>query len=362
MLTLIRYASRLFFTHVGIMLIGFVSLLQLLDILNNADEILERHGAGLMPMLRYAWLRLPESITYMTPFSVLMGAMLAVARLAQHNEVLALKAAGLSFYRLLLAFVPAALVTAAAHFAFSDYLAPQAARALAQWDAEAAAAGDLEPSASLDKSVWVRDGGTLVHVAIVFDDGRELRGVTVFRRDAFGNLVERITARSASYGEGGWRLFGVERLDLAPGAGGTFVRNMEQPWDTVLTPGHFSDLATPPSGLSLAELVNFAANPDVGNRPTYYYETWMQKRISLPAAILIMLLLAAPVAQGLQRHGGIVAGLAAGLGLGFLYFVTDGFVLALGEAGALPPALAAWSPAVMFASLGGAALIRFEGY
>lgn len=362
MLTLVRYATRLFFTHVGMMLIGFVSLLQLLDILNNADDILARHGAGLTPMLRYAWLRLPESIVYMTPFSVLMGSMLAVARLAQHNEVLALKAAGLSFYRLLLAFVPAALITAGAHFVFSDYLAPSAARALAQWDAEAAADNDSEPSAALDKSVWVRDGATLVHVAIVFDEGRELRAVTVFRRDPAGNLVERVTARAASYTKAGWRLYGVERLDLTPGTGGTFARSMEQPWATALTPGHFSDLATPPSGLSLAELIHFATNPDVGNRPTYYYATWMQKRISLPAAILIMLLLAAPVAQGLQRHGGIVAGLAAGLGLGFLYFVTDGFVLALGEAGALPPAVAAWSPAIMFASLGGAALIRFEGY
>src|SRR3546814_3144490 len=88
----------------------------------------------------------------------------------------------------------------------------------------------------------------------------------------------------------------------------------------------------------------------------------MQKRIALPAAVLIMLLLAAPVAQGLQRHGGIVAGLAAGTGLGFLYFITDGFVLALGEAGAIPPVLAAWTPALIFASLGGAAQIRFGGY
>jgi lipopolysaccharide export system permease protein len=362
MLTLVRYATRLFFTHVGLMLLGFVSLLQLLDILNNTDDILSRHdGSGMSALLYYAWLRLPESILYMMPFSVLMGSLLAVARLAQHNEVLALKAAGLSFYRLLLAFVPAALVTAAVHFAFSDRLAPMASRALAQWDAEAAA-GDEPETTSAEAGIWVRDGPTLVRVAIVFDDGRELRGVTLFRRDGQGNLTERITARAASYAGGTWRLIGIERLDLGGGSGSTFSRSPRMTWSTALTPGHFSDLATPPSGLSLNELIRFSTSQDVGNRPTYYYETWMQKRIALPAAVLIMLLLAAPVAQGLQRHGGIAAGLAAGLGLGFLYFVTDGFVLALGEAGAIPPLLAAWSPPLMFASLGGAALIRFEGY
>lgn len=361
MLTLIRYATRLFFTHVGLMLLGFVSLLQLLDILNNTDDILARHrGSGLVALLHYAWLRLPDSILYMLPFSVLMGSLLAVARLAQHNEVLALKAAGLSFYRLLLAFVPAALVTAAVYFAFSDRLAPMASRALAQWDA--AATDEVPATTSNDAAIWVRDGPTLVRVAVVFDDGRELRGVTLFRRDSRGNLTERVTARAASFAGSAWQLIGVERLNLVAGAGGSFNRTAKMLWATALTPGHFSDLATPPSGLSLNELIRFSTSQDVGNRPTYYYQTWTQKRIALPAAVLIMLLLAAPVAQGLQRHGGIVAGLAAGLGLGFLYFVTDGFVLALGEAGAIPPLLAAWSPPLMFASLGGAALIRFEGY
>jgi lipopolysaccharide export system permease protein len=360
MRTLVRYASRLFFVHVALMLLGFVALLQLLDILSNADDVLKTHDEQLTALFRYAWLRLPESIVFMMPFSVLMGSLLAVSRLAQHNEVLALKAAGLSFYRLLLAFVPAALVAAGLYFAFSDRLAPMSSRALAEWDAQAIADDEPDEVAPQD-GIWVRDGNVLVRVAVVTADGRELRGVTLFMRDDNGNMTGRITARAASYDGGAWRLFGVERLDLA-GAGGTFTRFAERPWQTALTPGHFSDLATPPTGLSLRELVHFSINEDVGNRPTYYYETWVQKRVALPVAVLIMLLLAAPVAQGLQRHGGIVAGMIAGLGLGFLYFVADGFVLALGEAGAIPPALAAWSPPLMFASLGGAALIRFEGY
>lgn len=361
MRTLVRYATRLFFTHVALMLVGFVVLLQLLDLLSNADDILAAHDEEVRALIRYAWLRLPESIVFMLPFSVLMGSLLAVSRLAQNNEVLALKAAGLSFYRLLLTFLPAALVTAGVYFIFSDRFAPASSRALAEWEAQAVADNAPE-QISPQEGIWVRDGSVLVRVAVVVSDGRELRGVTLFMRDGNGNLTQRVTARSAVYDSGAWRLLGVERLDLFAGSGGTFTRVSEQPWRTALTPGHFSDMATPPTGLSLRELMHFSVKEDVGNRPTYYYETWVQKRISLPVSVLIMLLLAAPVAQGLQRHGGTAAGLAAGLGLGFLYFVTDGFVLALGEAGAVPPALAAWSPPLMFASLGGAALIRFEGY
>src|SRR5690606_14928605 len=255
MLTLVRYASWLFMTHVGLMLFGFVSLLQLLDILNNTEEIIVLHGTGVQPLLRYAWLRLPEPVVYMMPFSVLMGSMLAVARLAQHNEVLALKAAGLSFYRLLIAFVPAALIAAGLHFLLSDRLAPVASRALVQWDAAASAGNDMVEPPS-EQEVWVRDGPTLIRVAVVFGEGRELHGVTLFRRDEIGNLTERITARAARFTDGAWHLYGVEQLKLVPGSGGVFSRHVQQPWSTALTPGHFSDLATPPSGLSLAELIH----------------------------------------------------------------------------------------------------------
>src|SRR5690606_31979892 len=63
--TLARYATRLFFVHVGLMLIGFVALLQLLDILSNADDVLSDHGEDMTALLRYAWLRLPESVVFM---------------------------------------------------------------------------------------------------------------------------------------------------------------------------------------------------------------------------------------------------------------------------------------------------------
>ncbi len=46
--------------------------------------------------------------------------------------------------------------------------------------------------------------------------------------------------------------------------------------------------------------------------------------------------------------------MAIGFGLGFLYFISDGLVMSLGETGAVPPVVAAWLPILVFASVGGA--------
>lgn len=361
--TLTRYVSRVFLAHLVLMLVGFVTLVQLFDLLNNAGGLFKRHGDGTMVLLRYAGLRLPEIVTSLVPFSVLMASLMSLARLALHNEVLALKAAGLSYYRLLVSFVPALLCVAALHLALADQLAPAASRSLAEWEAAAMA---LDPEViergPVDTSIWVRNGPTIVRVGQVLDDGRELRDLTLFRRDEDGNLVDRITAAYALHRHGGWQLRETERFSISERPGGELVRAPEMNWETDLLPDHFADLQAPPGSLSMRELIGFLSEAGVGNHPSYWYDTLLQKRIALPVTSFLMLLLAAPVAQALQRYGGMGGALVVGISLGFLYFVTDGLGLALGQVGAIPPLLAAWLAPMLFASVGATTLLRLEGH
>jgi lipopolysaccharide export system permease protein len=49
-----------------------------------------------------------------------------------------------------------------------------------------------------------------------------------------------------------------------------------------------------------------------------------------------------------------------GMALGFAYFVADNFSLAMGNAGAYPPVVAAWAPFFLFLLIGETVLIRTE--
>lgn len=360
MSTLSRYVSRVFLAHVVLVLFGFVALVQLLDLLNNADRIIKHHGDSSLALLRYAGLRLPELVSFLLPFSVLIASLLALARLAQHNEVLAMKSMGMSYFKLLVRFAPAALSVALLHLAFADQVAPSASRALADWSATSskqnAPTQPADPNAS---ALWIRSGVTVVRVDSVLDQGRELRGITLFQREENGNLAGRITAERALHADGSWRLLNVERLSLDR-PGGVVVRDPEMPWETELTPKHLVDLTTPPGSLSIRELLAFIKDAGLGNHPDYWYKTWLHKRIAVPVASFLMILLAAPVAQGMQRRGGMGTGITVGVTLGFLYFVVDGLGLALGEAGAIPPVLAAWTAPLLFASIGVTTLFSIE--
>ncbi|MFO1057064.1 MAG: LPS export ABC transporter permease LptG [Dongiaceae bacterium] len=355
--TLRRYVARQFVANLAIVMLAFVGLLQLFELLAQSDDIIKLHGARVAAFAWHALLNLPEIVTVVAPICVLMAALLTLARLALQNEVLALKSAGLSYYRLLLAFVPVALAVGLLNLLVADQLMPRTSRALVQWNAES-------PKAKTDISIkdgfWVRDGNLRVRVGRVSPRGEKLAQVTLFELDRRLQVVLRVIAETAEFKDGGWLLHNANRLALGEGEPGKFSFAETMPWKTRLTPRQFSDFASPSSTLAFADLARFITHAGIGSHPVSYYLTLFHKRLALPLTALMMVLLAAPVAQSMQRQGGLARGMAVGVVLGFLYFVANGFVLTLGEAGALPPAVAAWSPSLLFATIGAAALVRME--
>jgi lipopolysaccharide export LptBFGC system permease protein LptF len=101
-------------------------LLQIVDLLNNSDEVLDPHPRDVGAVCEYALWRLPELAVFLIPFSVLMAALLSLAKFERSNETLALKSAGAPYYQILLAFLPAVGLVAALHFALTDQLVPRA--------------------------------------------------------------------------------------------------------------------------------------------------------------------------------------------------------------------------------------------
>jgi lipopolysaccharide export system permease protein len=382
MSTAANYAARSLLNHLAMTLSGFVAFLLLLDLMNHGDDVVQRHGSSALALAKYAGLRVPDLASFILPFAVLIASLLMLAKFARSNEIMALKASGMSFYRLLLNLLPAALLVGLLHFLVSDQVVPRTARILQQWDAAAQLPAKTEKAADKSASTgpsdnlplappspgagrsgdWIRDGDAYVRIETVLADGKELHGVTIFERQGHAVLNERLLAQRALYDGTAWRLFNVQKLSLADGQDRKPERIAEMPWQTSLTPDHLADLTTDPATLSLAEVWRFVSHPDVGSRPVDFYKTWLLRKIALPLVTIMMVLLAAPVAQGLQRHGGLGAGLAVGIGLGFLYFVTDGLLMTLGEMGTISPIVAAWAPIALFAAIGVSALLKIEGY
>lgn len=363
MMTFTRYALKTFLWNFCVLWISFTSLLQIVDLLNNSDEVLDRHPRDVGAVMEYAIWRLPELAVFLIPFSVLMAALLSLAKFERSNETLALKSAGAPYYQILLAFLPAVGIVAILHFTLTDQIVPRAINHMMERDlyVDKKSKNDDEE----DQRVWVQDGDMIVEVGQVEKQGTELFNMRLYQRDELGNITHQRFVRHATFDitSRKWTLEKIEDTKVIPGKP-TEVSSIEtEPWDTKLGPQEFSELIEQPQAMETRRLWSFATSEQIGVRPTYFYETWLQKRVALPVSSILMILLAAPVALSFgRRDKGVASGMAIGFGLGFLYFITEGLVLSLGESGAVPPFFAAWLPTLLFASIGGLWLIRLEGF
>ncbi|WGF86421.1 LPS export ABC transporter permease LptG [Marinivivus vitaminiproducens] len=360
MSTLGRYVSRTFLVHFVLCLIGFVGLSQVFDLLSNAEDLIRLHGDSPVVMLRYVMLRTPALAAFILPFAVLIGALTALSRLARQNEVTAMKAAGMPFGRLPLMMIPALLVIAALHFLLSEQLVARTMRALYTWQMAGEVARTGEAAQDRPATVWLRAENNVIGIATVFDNGRTLYGVTIFERDAQGRVLAELNAREARYRDREWTLVQGDRLEVTKSGAGTPVPFDREPWATGLTPNQIVALASPVEALPLSDLNSLIGHPELGHRPTYVYQTHWYHGIAAPLASLLMVLLAAPAAQTVSRHGGIALSAIAGIVVGFVFFLVDGLLVALGEAGILPPILAGWTALFTFGCLAGWALINAE--
>ncbi|OYX33092.1 MAG: hypothetical protein B7Y99_07880 [Caulobacterales bacterium 32-69-10] len=251
---LFKYLSVMLLQRTLATLAVLVGLLQLVDLFEATPQVLER-GLGLGGIIHYEILRLPGMVQQILPVSVLIGALTCFTGLARNSEMSALRASGVTIYRIVAMLMPTVALIAVAHFLIADQVAPRSEQAFTVWwgsHAPIVKTSKDEPKAAPKKArtVWFRTGPYLVYAEAASADGRRLDGLRIYHRDANGRLDQRIVARSAQLGaDGKWLLQGSELLGVAPTRLNPSLRT-DRIWHTDLAPADVVSVFSPDDRIS----------------------------------------------------------------------------------------------------------------
>lgn len=349
--TVSRYLSRLYLMRFGFLLLGLALLVVFLDFLADGDEVLKAGGGAATSILRYTMLRLPEIVGELIPITAMLAGFLTFAGLARFRELTALLGVGISKFMLALAIAPAALLVGATQLAIEDQALPVAVAELRAWGV-----GDYA-AAEESQATWIRQGTDIVRIGRFDRAADRLEGVTIFRRDGAGNLLERIEAEEAVYRDGDWALQGVRRS--TPGEPAA-IEAAPLGWPQGMSLDLLLSAATHPKEISLVGLFGISDRSDLGTQPGYRYKLWLHERLAGPVTTIVLIMLTVALAQPFESRTGRGLLLAVWLGAGFVAWTFDGLVLTFGEIGLLPPALAAWTPPLVFAAVALWLMLRDE--
>jgi lipopolysaccharide export system permease protein len=350
------YMVRLFLTRSLAVLIALVLILMTLDLLGESGKILAIPGNGDTELWRYVGLRIPLLVSRFLPVSVLLGTLIAFVGLNQHSEVVAMKAAGLSAHQILAPLVVASIGIAALLFAFNEGVVVNSARAVNAWTDNDYK--PIPPESGVLGNIWILNGDDLIRAGIVGRNGQSAQRITIYDRG--GGVLQRVIQADRGAPDprsGDWLLHGVRIYDATMNV----IRNVPQLHALAgVTPSQLTLAKVEPTELDYWTLKRRIAELEAAGRPADEARAGLAHKISGPLSTLLMPLLAAVAAFGLARSGQVLFRAVIGMALGFAYFVADNFSLAMGNAGAYPPLVAAWAPFVLFLLIGETVLIRTE--
>ncbi len=315
------------------------------DMLQFSDLVLNR-GLGAGAVASLALYRLVPAVTWMLPFAVLMGSLIALGRLGADRELLAIEAAGISAPRLLPPVLLFASVATALGVGLSVYAAPRANQAM---DATLEEMAQRKPWAALRAGQVRRFGDWKLEAREVSSGGDRLSGVQLWMPDLGETVFAEHATLDRSSGEG-------IRITLERGA--VFLnprRQARQLRFRELT----AFLPTSEGALTRSEEEKLAGLTTAALRalPQRDAEVELQRRLALPAAALVFGALAVPLFLSrarFSRSGGWLLGIAATLVYYGLVQLSNGLI----ESGVAGPVLGVWLPDLVFAAIAMVLLLR----
>jgi lipopolysaccharide export system permease protein len=337
---LVRYLKLTFW-----ILLGVFALIFLIDFTELSSRTSGMPGFSFTTALGVSAFRVPMIILQTVPFVALFSAMATLISLNRTYELVIARSAGISAWQILIppclgAFVFGVLVVL--------LLNPLAARGFSQSEIlENYIRSESSTQVSAFSAPWIRQKtettDTIIGARAILNQGLELADAVFFEIDPQGDISERKDAKRAYLRDGYWELQDVRRFRN----GQQIEAVAEDRVPTNLKPEFVQErLARPetipflelPSKIEVARSFGLRANA---------FAMQFHSLLALPMLLVAMTLIAATVSMRFARLGQSATMILGGVLAGFLLYVVSVLVRAFGNAGFVPPYVAAWLPVVV---------------
>ena len=350
-----RYLAFSFVKIWALALFGFIVLYSAVDFLEKIGDFMGK-GLGISTTALFFLAQLPKVVGLMCPVATLVGVMITLTLMARGSEIVAFKAGGVSLYRLSAPIVGAALIICLAMFILSDFVAPRTTAVANEiWQV---LVKERRTSSTVVQDVWLKGVRQIQHYETYDEADGSVSGVTLILTDDEMRLARRLEAQNGRFVDGQLRLGDVmEKIYAQNPEGGARSFTLQRHDVLVLR-----DWPTPPPGFGRADQSSDELSVtqlwktidrlrDEGFGPVRQ-RVDLQFKFSFALLPAIMVIVGLPIGFWREKGGSIALGLAAGLGLSFLYLIAMELARTLGYEGLLPPLIAAWLPNLVFLLFG----------
>jgi len=366
-----RYLFRELFTPLAYCLGALVLLGNCFSLFGKLEELQDRK-LHLLDVLEYSVAITPEFLVMVLPITLLLALLYTLTNHSRHNEITAMRAAGISLGRICAPYFAVGCALSMALFVLNELVVPHST----DW-AEHIKSRYVQKSGDVEsKNVFRNFGFTNArgHRAWFIGEYR-LATAEMFKPQVKWNLpdhsIQLLRADRAVRTNGVWTFYNVAEYSQADDAAPLvpslltnvlalpeFDETPRQIRSEIKISSYQSLRRNRSSDIPLTDIFAYLRlHPDLPQADSGWLFTKFHGRLAAPWTCLVVVLIAIPFGAATGRRN-LFVGVAGSIFICFGFFVIQQVSLALGSGGYLPAWLAAWLPNLIFSALGLVLLVR----
>ena len=346
------YVTRIYLRWMVLAFAGLLGVAYVITFLDLADKLFKEETT-LLKLLAYFWYATPQYVSYVLPIAALVTTLVTVGVLTRTNELTVMKACGISLYRMAAPMLCFSLLWSGLLFAVSEGVLARANRRAEALNNEIRT-GRAQPFGIANRAWLVNTDGDIYHYLHFDADRSRVNGLSVYEfAGRPWSLARRTYAAQASF-EDLWHGRGVWSRDFGTtaGEGEPHGQDAERTLPGVAPPDVFASELPEAELMSYRELERHIVELRALGFDVVSLVVDLHRKASFPLVTFILTLIAVPFGVTIGPRGALY-GVGAGIALGFTYWIVLSVFGALGSAGVLMPATAAWAPNLIFGAAAG---------
>jgi lipopolysaccharide export system permease protein len=353
-----KHIFKEFITLVVGVLAGIIIVYLCVEFLQKADRLIRFH-ATLLQVGLYFLYSIPNMVSVSLPMATLIASLLSLGNLSRHNEIIAMRASGVSLARIIMPMIAGGVLLSGLGFLNTEYVIPiYSSRADYVRNVEI----EKKPQRVMfqQHKLWLRGpDNSIANIDLVSPNRNEMIGLNIYKLNPDYSVHERIKADSLLWENGNWRLkhsrtFTFDNDEIR------FHNSDNEIFNIVDNPNELGMIVKDSQEMNFQELWDYVKRLKSSGYKVSSYEVDLYNKIAFPFSSLLVIMLSIPFSIHKVRSSGAGKGIAIAVVISFFYWTLWSIGGSLGRSGLLPPMVAAWFANIFFGAAAIVVLVRIQ--
>ncbi|MDV2470408.1 LPS export ABC transporter permease LptG [Acinetobacter chinensis] len=280
-----------------------------------------KEGYGAWEALKFVLWGAPGYLYEILPIAALIGAVLGLGTMASNSELIVMRSAGVSLWRIVGWVIRSALILVVLSFALSEWVIPHTSE-LAKSVKKHRTTAELGEV----RGYWTREGQRFIYIDYANAQG-QLNNIQVIDFDNNYRLRGTLNAEQGAFvKDGSWELEKTRQMDILK-EGNAVAQHMEKmPLSLALQPKYVHMVTLDPEDLSPSQLVSFMQYMHEYSQVPKTYQLAFWKKVGGPFALIALVVIACSFIFGPLRQQSMGFRLVIALFIGLTFFYLQDFL------------------------------------